>query len=55
MKLYVGTRAPACCSAEFTLVYTVPSAPNETSFSSTPTAFAPASAVATSTLGIGRR
>ncbi len=55
MKLYVGTRTPACCSAEFTLVNTVPSAPNETSFSSTPTAFAPASASAMSTLGMGRR
>ena len=54
-KLYVGTPTAACCSAEFTFVNTVPSAPNDTSFSSTPTAFAPRSASAMSALGMGRR
>ena len=55
MKLKVGTRTPAWCSAEFTFVNTVPSAPNDTSFSKTPTARAPQSASAMSALGIGRR
>ena len=54
MKLNVGIVHPACWSAEFTFVNTVPSAPKEISFSSTPTAAAPASASAISFAGKGR-